>query len=56
MQPPFTLQLKYSGMLSLHTSKSVFAQCLVSPLWRYDHHDGFYWESTRKEFCPSYDM
>src|SRR5882724_7248927 len=32
------------------------AQRLVSPLWRHDHHDGFYRRSTREEFSFTRDV
>src|SRR6266581_8378307 len=36
--------------------RTSLAQRVVSPLWRYDHHDGFYRRSPREEFGPLWGM
>src|SRR5439155_26082507 len=36
--------------------RTCLAERLVSPLSRHDHHDGFYWGSTRQEFGLTWDV
>src|SRR5713226_9086737 len=44
------------GCYPLALPRARITQRLVSPLWRYDHHDGFYRGSPRQEFGLTWDV